>query len=70
MRNHAALLPIFRLSKARGGRNPQRSATDEQRGRGDKSGATRRARAPWAVWRRCSLLTGRCEHVCRSRLAI
>ena len=35
-----------------------------------KSGSTRRARAPWSVWRRCSLLTGRREHVRRSRLAI
>jgi hypothetical protein len=49
---------------------PQRFVTDEQRGRGEKSAATRRARAPWAVWQRCSLLTGHCGHVRRSRLAI
>src|SRR4029077_5763802 len=68
--NHAALLPIFRLSKARGGRIPDavcnRRATTERR----KSGATRRARAFWAVWQRCSLLTGRFGHARRSRLAI
>jgi predicted DNA-binding protein (MmcQ/YjbR family) len=43
-----------------------RRATPERR----KSGATRRARAPWAVCLRCSLLTGRCGHPRRSRLAI
>ena len=48
----------------------RRSVTDEQRWRGEKSGATRRARTLWAVWRRCSLLTGRCRHARRSRLAI
>src|SRR5688500_14820406 len=32
--------------------------------------ATLRARALWAVWRRCSLLTDRCEYARRSRLAI
>jgi hypothetical protein len=48
----------------------RRSVTDEQRWRGEKSGTTRRARTLWAVWRRCSLLTGRCEHARCSRLAI
>jgi hypothetical protein len=48
----------------------RRSVTDEQRWRGEKSGATRRARTLWAVWRRCSLLTGRREHARRSRLLI
>ena len=48
----------------------RRSVTDEQRWRGEKSGATRRASAPRAVWLRSSLLTGRCEHARRSRLAI
>ena len=70
MPSHAALLPIFRLSKARGVRIPaavcNRRATPERR----KSGATRRARAPWAVWLRCSLVTGHCGHARRSRLAI
>jgi hypothetical protein len=70
MPSHAALLLIFRLSKARGVRIPaavcNRRATPERR----KIGATRRARAPWAVWLRCSLLTGRCGHARRSRLAI
>jgi GxxExxY protein len=70
MPSHAALLPIFRLSKARGVRIPaavcNRRATPGRR----KSGATRRARAPWAVWLRCSLLTGHCGHARRSRLAI
>jgi len=46
MPSHAALLPIFRLSKARGVRIPaavcNRRATPERR----KSGATRRAIAP------------------------
>ena len=70
MPSHAALLPIFRLSKARGVRIPaavcNRRATPERR----KAEATRRARAPWAVWLRCSLLTGHCGHARRSRLAI
>ena len=48
----------------------RRSVTDEQRWRGEKAAQTRRARTLWAVWRRCSLLTGRCEHARRSRLAI
>jgi hypothetical protein len=47
----------------------RRSVTDEQRRRGEK-GRNRRARTLWAVWRRCSLLTGRCGHARRSRLAI
>ena len=42
-----------------------RRATPKRR----KSSATRRARAPWAVWRRCSLLSGHCGHARRSRLA-
>jgi GxxExxY protein len=71
MPSHAALLPIFRLSKARGVRIPaavcNRRATPERR----KSGSNpRRARAPWAVWLVCSLLTGHCGHARRSRLAI
>src|SRR4029077_13375064 len=65
-----ALLPIFRLSKERGGRIPtavcNRRATPERR----KSCATRRARTLWAVWRRCFLLTGHFGHARRSRLAI
>ena len=69
MLSHAALLPIFRLSKARGGRIPDavcnRRATPERR----KSGATGGG-ALWAVWQRCSLLTGRFGHARRSRLAI
>jgi hypothetical protein len=50
----------------------RRSVTDEQRWRGEKSGATRRARTLWAVWRRCSLLIPppRDGHARRSRLAI
>ena len=43
-----------------------RRTTPERR----KSGSIRRARAPWSVWRRCSLVTGRREHVRRSRLAV
>jgi GxxExxY protein len=70
MPSHAALLPIFRLSKARGVRIPaavcNRRVTPERR----KIGATRGRGAPWAVWLRCSLLTGRCGHARRSRLAI
>jgi hypothetical protein len=48
----------------------KRSVTDEQRWRDEKSGAPRRARTLWAVWRRYSLLTGRCGHARRSRRAI
>jgi hypothetical protein len=48
----------------------RRSLTDEQRWRGEKATATRRARTLWVVWRRCSLLTGHCGHARRSRLAI
>ena len=74
MPSHAALLPIFRLSKARGVRIPVPQSRDNRRatpGR-RKSGATRRARAPWAVWLRCSLLIPppRDGHARRSRLAI
>ena len=47
-----------------------RSVTDEQRWRGEKAAQTRRARTLWAVWRLCSLITGRCGHARRSRLAI
>src|SRR6186997_1424398 len=65
-----ALLTILALAKARAKRLyfailPERAT--QARG---KSGATRRARALWAVWRRCSLLTGRKGHARRSRLAI
>ncbi len=64
------MLSIFRLSKAGGVRIPaavcNRRATPERR----KGGATRRAEALWGVWLRCSLLTGRCGHARRSRLAI
>jgi hypothetical protein len=35
-----------------------------------RCGATQKARTLWAVWRRCSLLTGRCGHARRSHLAI
>ena len=62
--------PLFRLSgvarrlqTAAGMRTPRAL---ERR----KIGTTRRARAFWAVWLRCSLLTGRCGHARRSRLAI
>ena len=65
------MLPIFRLSKARGVRIPvpqwrdNRRATPERR----KSGAPRRARASWAVWLRCLLLIPllRDGHARRSR---
>jgi hypothetical protein len=66
------LLPIFRFSKARGGRIPvpqwrdNRRATPEKR----KIGATREAMALLAVWLRCLLLSGHFRHARRSRLAI
>ena len=46
-------------------RRCNRRATPERR----KSGATRRASMLWAVWPRCSLLTGCCGHARCSRLA-
>src|SRR5438034_11333304 len=49
---------------------PRRSVIDEQRRKGEKAAQPRRAREPWAVCLRCSLLTGRCGHARRSRLAI
>src|SRR5438477_10780044 len=66
--SHAALLSIFRLSKARGGRIPaavcNRRATPERR----KSDTTRRARTLWAGWRRCSLLQVTLDMLVCSRL--
>ena len=70
MLSHAALLPIFRLSKARGGRIPEvvcyRQATPERRKRRNPEDAS-----ALDGLRRCSLLTPqpRDEHARRSRLA-
>src|SRR5687768_8006633 len=65
-----ALLRFLAWPRRDEGAYPQRSVTEEQRRPGQKSEATLRARALWAVWRRCSLLTDRCGYARRSRLAI
>ena len=61
---------FFVSPRREGGAYLRRSVTDEQRRSGEKAAPTRRARTLWAVWRRCSLFTGRCGHARRSRLAI
>src|SRR5687768_626809 len=65
-----ALLRFLAWPRRDEGAYPQRSVTEEQRRPGQKSEATLRARALWAVCRRCSLLTDRCGYARRSRLAI
>ena len=54
--SRVALLPIFRLSKARGVRMSVPQWRDNRRATRRKSDATYRARAPWVVWLRCSPL--------------
>jgi hypothetical protein len=49
---------------------PQRSVIDEQRWKGEKAAQPGGLERLWAVWLRCSLLTGHCGHARRSRLAI
>ena len=65
-----ALLLILVLAKARAKRLYFAILPERATPASAKSDATRRARALWAVWRRCSLLTGRKGHARRSRLAI
>ena len=70
--SRVALLPIFRLSKARGVRMSVPQWRDNRRATRRKSDATYRARAPWVVWLRCSPLIppSRDGHARRSCLAI
>ena len=61
---------FFGLNKARRGSISAGICNREATQLKPKSGATRRARALWDVWRRCSLLTDPCGYARRSRLAI